>query len=113
MQNFSQMEAEMHGYTVEYEHDRFSDGSWLTTCTLSREGKPTTIGLAICSPRDNFDRKKGNIISCGRALKATSLRVITTASPMQATEGSHYCQNDAFWYAYNNFGAKSIRVTRD
>jgi hypothetical protein len=33
------------------------------------DGK-TAVGTAICSDKDNFDRKVGNSIALGRALKA-------------------------------------------
>lgn len=43
---------------------------WYTVCDLLDGDAIVAQGISICSPRDNYDRKKGNLIALGRALKA-------------------------------------------
>lgn len=47
---------------------RFLPKGGLTTVKISRDGT-FAVGCAICSPRDNYDRKLGAQIALGRALK--------------------------------------------
>jgi hypothetical protein len=104
MQNRSQIEAEAQGYQVEYDNHQFNDGSHLTICKLLQKGVTIAIGIAICSPRDTYDRKLGNIISCGRALKAIQTLQFG-GCPMALYRD---VDNWAYNYANQYYGAKSI-----
>lgn len=43
----------------------------VTVClTHDREGNRFSAGMAVCSPNDNFDKKRGRRIARGRAIKA-------------------------------------------
>jgi hypothetical protein len=59
---------------AEYEHYKFEDGSCLTRCTIWCNRRPTAVGYAVCSSRDNFNRDKGRTIARGRAIKAMAER---------------------------------------
>lgn len=57
-----------------YQHTRVEVGAKrpfvITTCTLQEGDTTLAIGVAICSFRDQFNRKVGNTIARGRAMKA-------------------------------------------
>ncbi len=42
----------------------------LTMCILKEEDKVLAVGASLCSPEDNYNRKLGNRIARGRAIKA-------------------------------------------
>ena len=55
-------------------HTKFDDKSALTIVDyLNDDYQVVARGMAICSPKDNWDRKRGNRIAIGRALKAITL----------------------------------------
>ena len=50
----------------------YEPGNYMvTTCVIKdKEGKKLVGGISICSPKDQYNRKKGNMIARGRAYKA-------------------------------------------
>jgi len=62
---------------AEYHHIR-GDGGDTTTCYLyaydpDEMTDVLAVGFAVCSPKDNFNRKLGRRIAYGRAMKALTL----------------------------------------
>ena len=63
-------------------HYHFEDNSHITCCNLEEEKfNVVATGYAICSPKDNFCRKRGRDIAEGRALKAYNTRL--TSNPIK------------------------------
>ena len=62
-------------------HYHFKDNSHVTCCNLEDEKlNVMATGYAICSPKDNFCKKRGRDISEGRALKAYNTQI--TSNPI-------------------------------
>ena len=52
-----------------FKHFRYPDKSAITECMLETEEKlGVSIGLAVCSHKDNFCREKGRALSLQRAI---------------------------------------------
>jgi len=80
-------------------HYHFEDNSHITCCNLEEEKfNVVATGYAICSPKDNFCRKRGRDIAEGRALKAYNnvkttnpiLRGSTKAAQALYIDSIHY-----------------------
>ena len=59
----------------------------ITVCELDIEdGSPKILGYAVCSPRDQFSRKKGRAVSFGRALAELRWQLESATSPRLLTK---------------------------
>lgn len=59
----------------------------VTRCLLIQEGVIRAEGISICNPKDQYKRKLGNMIACGRAWKA-----LEEGSPIKGIiEGLEIC----------------------
>lgn len=81
-----------------YYYNRFSDGSRITSCLLlGEEGTVLSRGVAICNPFDNFIKKKGRAMACGRAVKA--LEANDSCLPVSpVSKGLRRYNAALFWY---------------
>ena len=62
--------TELSNLTPVYRHKQEGKRK-LTRCTLiGRWGYPVASGIAVCSPKDRYNRKLGNMIAMNRAVKA-------------------------------------------
>lgn len=71
----SKKAVEIRGITETFTHNRTIVGGWLTICTLSNNGEPVSIGLALYNVHDMilgnpYKRTFGNQIARARAYKA-------------------------------------------
>lgn len=51
----------------------FTDGAIRGTIAVIFDGELRHVGLATCSPEDNFSRSKGRLIAIGRAVRSYEL----------------------------------------
>ena len=62
----------LNNLNVTFQHNVFSEGIKLTNCIINTNYN-TFTGTAYCSPRDQFNKKKGRIIALTRAINSMNL----------------------------------------
>jgi len=63
----------------------------VTFCELLEDGYRKAIGISICSPSDQYNRKLGNTIARGRAYKALSLKKCISPSRIELVTNLGLC----------------------
>jgi len=63
-----------------YMHMDLGEGKATFAIMMDDEAGTAYIGASFCSPRDQFSRKKGRLVSAGRAGKGKHLFEIQTSS---------------------------------